>query len=459
MVTAVGLLLVLTTAKPMQAASPEIVDNFNVSQSVQQTGIGSTFGVITDSISGNIIGQQREITVTVTAVGSDNSLKAESNSGGLGRLSHSQGTGVRGRTIIVWDGTNDGGAPGIDPSGLDVNLTADGNSAFVLAVKFSDAAGTIRITFFEDGSATTCSSAEKQLPSVRVDNTTLPKYLVFPYSQFSTGTSWGCTSAASENNTVGAIVVEIIGETDETAGWDTEIDFVELARVDYGDLPSGYAITTLANNGAGHVYNPNVYLGSKWDWEDDGQEDTYAVGDDNNAPSGSTGDDEEGVKVYGDDWSPGKQVTITVQVNGSGCLYAWVDWNQNNQFSNPDERIISATVTTGLYTYTLTVPSVGQSSPYYYFSRFRLTERTQNGNCPARLNSDRTDSEGNPLAPWIGNEFSGEVEDHRLGSFPTVVTLTSLKAKAEPFQLLIPVAVVAGIAGVLSAFVRKRQRH
>jgi len=172
---------------------------------------------------------------------------------------------------------------------------------------------------------------------------------------------------------------------------------------DYGDLPSAYGNTLLANSGARHsmVNTGAVILGASVDHESDGQVSTDAgkatnSGDDNTAGT----DDEDGVVVIGnwDNGTNGGSVNVNV-TGGSGYLSAWIDWNQDNDFNDAGEQIFNMqTVTAGVNTLSFDVPA-GTFVPggsYNKFSRFRL------------------DNDNSVTLTLTGDAANGEVEDHYL---------------------------------------------
>lgn len=173
-----------------------------------------------------------------------------------------------------------------------------------------------------------------------------------------------------------------------------DVPIVAASTVDYGDLPDSYQMTTLAQNGAGHVLG-TVYLGSRIDAEDDGQPSEAAAGDDLWGQG-----DEDGVLPSGR-WRDGVDGgEVEVLAHGRGYLNAWVDWNHDNLFQ-PSEHVISNTLlNNGVQTITMdlpagTIPTGDQANTFY--ARFRYFQQ------PAT----------NPAAAYRGIVDNGEVEDYR----------------------------------------------
>jgi hypothetical protein len=420
---------------PTQAGPAQTIDTFDKDQEVSQTGTGSAFGSVNDAAS--IIGTNREVTATITVGGG--SLTVKVNTAVTGHLGHSQETGVRGSTLITYDGDDDGGAAGLDPDGLGtVNLEAGGDDAFIVGVRSSDHAGPLTITYYSDNSKTTCSSLTKNMPILTSSD--LPKAVVFRYSEFTTGS--GCNSAANKN-AVGAITVLIDGTAEANEDWDITIDLIETNIVDYGDLPGAdpdYANTLLENDGAGHVVGSSLYLGSSIDGEADGQESSNADGDDN----GDT-DDEDGVApTLGVTWQQGVNGgSVDVTVVGDGCLNGWIDWDQDGTFEeydavwDDDEYVIQNKTGSGTYTFDVPVDPSGKT----FYARFRVFPKLSGGGCATQT-------------PAIGDKvqyMSGEVEDYQWTFSPTAVTLTRLDATSVPSRS--PIGVAAAVLAVLTGSV------
>jgi hypothetical protein len=426
---------------PTQAGPAQTIDTFGKDQNVTKTGIGSAFGAVNDAAS--IIGTNREVTATVTVGGGSLSVKV--NTAVVGHLSHSQESGVRGSTLITYDGNADGGAAGLDPDGLGtVNLEAGGDNAFIVGVRSSDHAGPLTITFYSGNSTTTCSSLTKAMPILTSSD--LPRAVVFRYSEFTPGS--GCSSAANKN-AVGAITVFIDGTASANEDWDITIDLIETDILDYGDLPGAdpdYANTLLGDNGAGHVVGSTLYLGSTIDGEADGQESSNADGDDN----GDTDDEDGVVPTTGFSWHQGENGgKVTVTVFGSGCLNGWIDWDQNGYFWHyqpgtgfvwdEDEYIIqNATTGSGDYTFDVPVDPGGKT----FYARFRMLPQ-KDSSC---VTLDPEDGDGAK-----GQYLSGEVEDYQWGFDPTAVTLTRLDATSSPSRS--PIGVAAPVLAVLTGSV------
>ncbi|MCL4205954.1 MAG: hypothetical protein KJ000_26010 [Pirellulaceae bacterium] len=140
-----------------------------------------------------------------------------------------------------------------------------------------------------------------------------------------------------------------------------------IPRADWGDAPtaaqSGFANnypTTEADDGAAHLA-VGPMLGGQRQVELDGQPTADADGD--------FGDD--GI-TFNTPLSPGTVASITVQASEAGKLDAWIDFDQNGSWDDPDEQIFGTeALTAGDNLLTFQVPagaSLGQT-----YARFRIS--------------------------------------------------------------------------------------
>jgi hypothetical protein len=165
----------------------------------------------------------------------------------------------------------------------------------------------------------------------------------------------------------------------------------DVLEIDYGDAPDPTYPTLLANNGASHLAT-GIMLGASRDGELDGQPSVNADGDD---ASGT--DDEDGVVFYGSP-VPSGSASVDVTVSASGILNAWVDFNQDGNWSDGEEQIFTdQAVAAGVNALAFNIPATASTaaSP---FARFRV------------------DSSGG-LGP-TGQASDGEVEDHLVQETP-----------------------------------------
>lgn len=140
------------------------------------------------------------------------------------------------------------------------------------------------------------------------------------------------------------------------------------ALYDYGDLPLDYGATTSSQNGARHKVG-GYYLGAPGsndiDAELDGIPSNNANGDDLTAPSA----DEDGI-IFGA-IVPGSTGQITVQASQSGYLQGWIDWNDDNDFNDAGERVLTDKgLVAGANSVSFSIPSGANVANVY--ARFRF---------------------------------------------------------------------------------------
>jgi hypothetical protein len=144
-------------------------------------------------------------------------------------------------------------------------------------------------------------------------------------------------------------------------------------KLDFGDapdgdfVPSGYP-TLLLNNGARHKINPAIHLGRYIDGELDGQPSPAADGDDTSGI-----DDEDGVYLGGP-IIPGTTVRIKVIASVRGYLNAWLDFNADVDWDDPDEQIfVNEPLEPGVNYLKFEVPPASQVAiDTRTYSRFRF---------------------------------------------------------------------------------------
>ena len=145
---------------------------------------------------------------------------------------------------------------------------------------------------------------------------------------------------------------------------------IKIALDDYGDAPDPGYTTLLANDGARHLIDGTTYLGLGVDAETDGQQSPAATGDDTD----TEGDDEDGV-VFSSSPPLASCLTSTLTVTASlpGKLDAWVDFDDNGDWTGADEQIFtSEALVAGPNALSFGVPcSATQTSDT--FARFRFS--------------------------------------------------------------------------------------
>jgi hypothetical protein len=158
-------------------------------------------------------------------------------------------------------------------------------------------------------------------------------------------------------------------------------------EIDYGDAlddtTTNYP-TLRVNNGASHIINDRIFLGNTIDAESDGQSSTDAQGDDLNKT-----DDEDGIVIPA--LEAGKSANIDIVAQGEGYFNGWIDFNNDNDWDEPNEHIFNDYyLTTGTITKSISVPASAVSG--LTFARFRYSTDTS--------------------LTYLGAASDGEVEDY-----------------------------------------------
>jgi hypothetical protein len=137
--------------------------------------------------------------------------------------------------------------------------------------------------------------------------------------------------------------------------------------MDFGDCPSIYS-TLLVNDGARHIIDPNVFLGSGIDSEPDGQPTFWADGDDVNGIP-----DEDGVSFTSVLFDYCTR-DVNVVASCEGMLDAWFDFNADGDWSDPCEQIFaSEPLYPGSNILTFSIPygaATGETYARFRFSTF-----------------------------------------------------------------------------------------
>jgi len=144
-----------------------------------------------------------------------------------------------------------------------------------------------------------------------------------------------------------------------------EEQYYDFGDADDGDVTRKYP-TLLSNNGAGHILG-STYLGASIDSETDGQPDTTATGDDNDGNN-----DDDGV-AFTTSIVPGQDVSVSITASTSGFLNAWIDYNQDFDWSDSNEQIFTDTaLSAGVNNLTFQVPANIPFTPTTTIARFRF---------------------------------------------------------------------------------------
>jgi uncharacterized repeat protein (TIGR01451 family) len=152
------------------------------------------------------------------------------------------------------------------------------------------------------------------------------------------------------------------------------IDAVRFGSLcDYGDAKSDYPVLR-SNNGAAHINDGVTFLGSKVRIELDGQPSTAADGDDGIVGDVDQIDDEDGV-TFSSTLNTGRTSSVDVVASVPGYLNAWIDFNQNNNWNDPGEKVFTdISLNIGTNNLSFTIPAnanIGNT-----FARFRFSTNT-----------------------------------------------------------------------------------
>ncbi|NJM98780.1 MAG: DUF11 domain-containing protein [Phormidesmis sp. RL_2_1] len=150
---------------------------------------------------------------------------------------------------------------------------------------------------------------------------------------------------------------------------------VGTANLDYGDAPDAAAGTatgdyeTAAGRGPSHVVGA-IYLGTGVDAEtsafDDGPTEDNGVVVNNGVTTPS---------LHAQSLTAGQSYQLDVTTVGTGNINAWIDFNRNGNFEDPDEKIAPDVASTGgVESITFTVPFNAVAGSTY--ARFRYSTQT-----------------------------------------------------------------------------------
>ncbi len=205
---------------------------------------------------------------------------------------------------------------------------------------------------------------------------------------FGKGNSGGCITATARDRST--------GDTSEFSFCETIPPPPAPMALDFGDAPDGDGgyPTLLINNGARHLINLGVFMGSLVDGDPDGQPNNDATGDDDDGSS-----DEHGIDFVGPLVAHSFPASVRVSVNAIGKLNAWIDFNRDGDWDDDSDRIFAdEPLVPGPNNLSFITPA--ESIAGQTFARFRFS--TQGG-----------------LGP-IGPALDGEVEDYAVAIIDSV---------------------------------------
>ncbi len=139
-------------------------------------------------------------------------------------------------------------------------------------------------------------------------------------------------------------------------------------RMDFGDAPDKPYPTQLSHNGARHYVDPKIYLGKRVDVDADGQQTFLANGDDNDGS-----DDDDGVRFL-TPLVPGHDAKVQVTASVDGHLDAWIDFDQDGNWSPYEQIAASTPLAAGENTFDFVVPPEALPRPTRpSYARFRFS--------------------------------------------------------------------------------------
>ncbi len=233
---------------------------------------------------------------------------------------------------------------------------------------------------------------------------------VEPFNLLTLTTTASDTPASTITDNGTSVIQSVTISSSSISGLD--FAFVFEGSIDFGDLPSPYS-TLLSDSPSGpyHVISglPTLYLGAYVDTEDIPVQNSLSTGDD------ITGiqDDEDGITPLNTRlWTNGIDGgQIQVDVVGDGWLVGYMDFDNDNSFSDAGEMIINQSITAGTSILTFDIPAgANVDNNNQFYSRFRIFESA-------------------PLVPelaFTGFSISGEVEDYLINVIKSRKITTNL---------------------------------
>lgn len=198
----------------------------------------------------------------------------------------------------------------------------------------------------------------------------------------------------------------------------TDKNFGYKIALDFGDAPDTYGTDLIANNssnssdpvGASHVIFNELYLGTTIPDGDidgfvDGTDDNNNASDDDETTGSGNGDDEDNFTLptltQGDTsyTIPAANITATNNIGEVATLHAWIDFNQDGEFTDTEHTstTVNNNTNNGNPTADLNWNSITVNNSGTTYARFRLT-------------TDNTISATTPG----GEASNGEVEDYQI---------------------------------------------
>lgn len=220
--------------------------------------------------------------------------------------------------------------------------------------------------------------------------------------------------------------VTILGRQALSMGGDTDDNIQDLdwafdptlggaITYDFGDLPSSYSATLLANSGAQQLVTvSSIRMGATITTENDGRESGTAAldGGDDGITMVST--------VFGTGYDGnGSGGYLNVNASAAGWVAGWIDFNGDGDFNDANELILDQAVSSGTNELFFYIPGTIPNGLNDFFARFRIYPSR-----PAIVAST------GPALDATFTRMGGEVEDYLfvMGVTPTEVEMAQIDA-------------------------------
>jgi uncharacterized repeat protein (TIGR01451 family) len=190
--------------------------------------------------------------------------------------------------------------------------------------------------------------------------------------------------------------------------------FGQSVALDFGDAPDPTYLSLFASDGARHIIAGGIYLGACVDAEADALSNAAADGDDTTAGTetgtcATPGDDEDGI-TFTTPVRVGLTGTVDVAASAPCTLSAWIDFNRDGDWGEPDDDLFpgGTALVAGTNSLVFNVPAGASAGAT--FARFRCT----------------TDG----AVSFTGEASDGEVEDHPVDIVIPVPSVSATKDDA-----------------------------
>lgn len=242
-----------------------------------------------------------------------------------------------------------------------------------------------------------------------------------PQTTLAAGESMTCTAngiaIAGQYANVGTVEATL-PSTDTVSAADPSHYFGQNTSIDFGDAPDPTYQTLFASNGARHILGGGtLFLGQCVDAEADGLPNAAADGDDLDAgpvfgTCATAGDDEDGV-AFTSDLRIGLTAGIDVVASEPCTLSAWIDFNRDGDWGDPDDDLFPGGTALIAGTNQLSFDVPAGATPGTSYARFRCT----------------TDG----AVGFTGEASDGEVEDYAV----TIIVPTPAVGATKDDALLV----------------------